>query len=90
MAHCFLLPDGIDCRSHGSRNRDRGSGARWQKPVIDLENCNQCGLCEVYCPDSAVVVKDDHYMIDLDYCKGCGICEYECPADAIQMVEEEK
>ena len=73
-----------------SVNYRTGNWREGQKPVIDLENCTQCGVCELYCPDSAVVVKDDHYMIDLDYCKGCGICEYECPADAIQMVEEEK
>lgn len=73
-----------------SANYLTGNWREGKKPIIDLEKCKQCGVCELYCPDSAVVVKDDHYTIDLNYCKGCGICEYECPADAIRMVEEEK
>ena len=67
-----------------------GNWREGKKPVIDLEKCKQCGICELYCPDSAVRVEDDQYVIDLSYCKGCGICEYECPEDAIRMVDEEK
>jgi pyruvate ferredoxin oxidoreductase delta subunit len=67
-----------------------GNWREGKKPIIDQDLCKQCGICELYCPDSAVRVEDDRYVIDLNYCKGCGICEYECPADAIRMVDEEK
>lgn len=63
---------------------------RDQMPVIDLELCKQCGICEEVCPDNAVCVEDEIYSIDYDYCKGCGLCAYECPADAIEIVPEEK
>ena len=73
-----------------SVNYQTGNWREGQKPVIDPDKCTQCGICELYCPDSAVRVEGDRYVIDLNYCKGCGICEHECPADAIHMVDEEK
>jgi pyruvate ferredoxin oxidoreductase delta subunit len=58
-------------------------------------------ICWVYCPDSAVIVKDGKVQgFDYDHCKGCGICAHECPVKVeahavtgkpgkvIQMVEE--
>jgi len=62
---------------------------RWQKPIIDLNKCTRCGLCWVYCPDSAYTFDEDGYPVILyDWCKGCGICAVECPVDAIRMVDE--
>jgi pyruvate ferredoxin oxidoreductase gamma subunit len=62
---------------------------RYSRPVFDREKCNGCGFCEMYCPDTCVLVEDKKYYPDYAYCKGCGICARECPADAIQMVAEE-
>jgi len=63
---------------------------RDQRPVLDMELCKKCGICEAVCPDSAVHSEEASFFIDYDYCKGCGLCAYECPADAIEMVLEEK
>ncbi|MCK4524621.1 4Fe-4S binding protein [candidate division WOR-3 bacterium] len=64
---------------------------RSQKPVWNEDKCKQCLICWVYCPDSAITVKDEKMTgINLDYCKGCGICAVECPFKAIEMVEEKK
>ena len=63
---------------------------RDQRPVIDQEACNKCGICKDVCPDDSVSVKDEQYEIDYDFCKGCGICAHECTSDAIEMVHEEK
>ncbi|MBW1920899.1 MAG: 4Fe-4S binding protein [Deltaproteobacteria bacterium] len=63
---------------------------RDQRPVLNIELCKACGVCESVCPDGAVHLVNEAYRIDYDYCKGCGLCAYECPADAIQMVAEEK
>lgn len=62
---------------------------RYNRPVFDLEKCTGCGFCEMYCPDTCILVDGKKYFADYDYCKGCGICVNECPADAIQMVAEE-
>ena len=65
---------------------------RWrdQRPVIRVESCKACGLCEEVCPDDAVREVEEVYAIDYEFCKGCGLCAYECPAKAIDMVSEEK
>ena len=66
---------------------DTGSW-RTERPVLDKEQCNYCGLFALYCPPQCMRDKGDHYEVDLDYCKGCGICATECPRKAITMVSE--
>ena len=64
---------------------------RSNRPILDMEKCNKCGLCWLYCPEPAWDLRDDGYFdLNLYYCKGCGICAVECPRDAIKMVEEEE
>jgi len=63
---------------------------RSQRPVIDPEKCNLCGLCWMYCPDNAVIPEEDLFQISYTYCKGCGICAQECPRGAISIVKEER
>lgn len=73
----------------GSASRYQTGDWRTQKPIIDLDNCNQCGLCYIFCPDAAIKWNDEGYPeVDLFYCKGCGICAMECPKKTITMVEE--
>lgn len=66
-----------------------GKTGSWRtfRPVVDREQCNQCGLCAMYCPDNAI---NEELEVDLDFCKGCGICAAECPKKAIKMEREEK
>ena len=63
---------------------------RSQRPVLDQEKCNRCGLCWMYCPDNAVLPEEDSFVISYTYCKGCGICAQECPTGAISIVKEER
>ena len=62
---------------------------RTQRPVIDHNKCRKCGLCQLWCPDASIYIKDEIYYINYKFCKGCGICENECPAKAIKIVREE-
>ncbi|NPV80920.1 MAG: 4Fe-4S binding protein [Firmicutes bacterium] len=64
---------------------------RTYRPVWHPDRCINCFLCWVYCPDSAIEVKDGKVVgIDYKHCKGCGICANECPPKvrAIQMLLE--
>jgi pyruvate ferredoxin oxidoreductase delta subunit len=61
------------------------------RPVRDESKCTNCLLCWIYCPDSAIAVKDGKIKgIDYEHCKGCGICAEVCPPKikAIEMVRE--
>jgi len=74
----------------GNASQYQTGGWRTERPIIDLDKCNKCGLCYLFCPDAAIEQNNDGYFkVDLFYCKGCGICATECPKQAITMVEEE-
>ncbi len=52
--------------------------------------CNYCDNCWIYCPDVAIIRKEDEYEINYDYCKGCLVCVQECPRNAFSIEEEGK
>lgn len=86
------LPIGLTVEAGSSLNFETGDW-RSMKPIWDEKKCINCYICWVYCPDSAIIVKDGKVKgIDYRYCKGCGICAEECPpkVKAITMVREEK
>ncbi len=64
---------------------------RAMRPVWHEDKCIQCLQCWIYCPDAAIVVRDEKMCgHDYDYCKGCGICSDVCPPKdkAITMARE--
>jgi pyruvate ferredoxin oxidoreductase delta subunit len=63
---------------------------RTERPVVDSEKCNRCGLCFIYCPPQCIHVDEqqENFVPDLVYCKGCGVCAKECPRGAITMTPE--
>ena len=75
----------------GNASLRRTGDWRTERPVMDKEKCNKCGLCWLYCPDGAIkLLEDGYYEPDLYHCKGCGICAKACPREAITMIEEEE
>lgn len=85
------LPEGGMILEAGNADAYNTGAWRSDRPIWIKENCIQCLFCWVFCPDSAVKVKDGQRE-DFDYkhCKGCGICAMECPAKekAIVMLTE--
>ncbi|MHB1315782.1 MAG: 4Fe-4S binding protein [Christensenellales bacterium] len=73
----------------GESKKNKTGEWRFLKPVVN-ENCNKCGVCELFCPDSCIIIDETKptMFIDYDYCKGCGICAVECPRKAIALEEE--
>ncbi len=56
------------------------SGWRTYRPIHDKAKCINCLRCWIFCPDSAIQVKDGKIAgIDYEHCKSCGICAAECP-----------
>ncbi|MBO8466177.1 MAG: DUF362 domain-containing protein [Bacteroidetes bacterium] len=48
------------------------------QPVINLENCIGCRICEKYCRHAAVTVTGGKAHIDYGKCVGCGQCVAVC------------
>ena len=90
----------IDFKSHkdvpmmpmsvGSMLYNKTGAWRNIRPIIDLDECLQCGICWKFCPDAAIYIANEFPVVNYDYCKGCGLCAEECPSKCITMVEEEK
>ena len=75
----------------GTCKTNRTGDWRYFRPVVGAK-CIKCGICELCCPDSCIMIDDAKPTVTIDYfyCKGCGICSYECPKNAIIMEEERK
>lgn len=52
--------------------------------VVDVDECNGCGVCEDRCQVNACSV-DDVATIDLTKCIGCGLCVTECSEEAVTL-----
>lgn len=52
---------------------------------IDLERCQNCGICEQVCRFDAIYDNAQGYLVDPIACDGCAACVYQCPEDAILM-----
>jgi len=75
----------------GSAERNRTGSWRTFRPVV-TDKCTGCGMCELYCPDSAIKVQEQggkrKAVVDYSHCKGCLICMSVCPAKAIEKEKE--
>ena len=59
------------------------------RPVIALDQCTQCWICFVRCPEGAIELDpEENPYVDYEVCKGCLICIEECPTGAITKVRE--
>lgn len=78
----------------GSSRKNKTGTWRAFKPIVDVKKCIKCATCEIYCPDSCILVTTEKgkqpARVDYDYCKGCGICARVCPAKCITMEQEEE
>jgi len=83
------IPEGGSVTEPGCSVEFDVSSWRTFRPEVDRSRCTKCGMCWLYCPDSAIEAKEDgSYDVNLAYCKGCGICEKACALKLIKMVKE--
>jgi pyruvate ferredoxin oxidoreductase delta subunit len=87
------LPEGDLIIGGGTAAEFKTGDWRSRRPVLLKDKCINCLTCWIYCPDSAIIVKDGKVEdYDYDHCKGCGICYHECPVKgkAIKMIPEKE
>ena len=53
-------------------------------PVINLDACNGCAVCETSCVYGAIHVVDGRAALDGETCSRCGLCVTRCRRDAIR------
>jgi pyruvate ferredoxin oxidoreductase delta subunit len=83
-----IPPGGVIDTAGNSKDYYTG-GWRTFRPVRDKQACIDCMICWIYCPDSAIEVKDGKLTkINYQHCKGCGICAKVCPKKCIEMVKD--
>jgi|LGOV01.1.fsa_nt_gb MinD superfamily P-loop ATPase len=54
----------------------------FQRPVINYDDCIDCGLCHQKCNFGAIT---EDIVVKKGICEGCNVCEYVCPTGAISM-----
>ena len=73
-----------NARSYTKESSYGTSVAHWRidKPVHNSDICINCFNCWVYCPDAAILVRDEKLTgVDYVHCKGCGVCVSVCPTN---------
>ncbi|MDH4334244.1 MAG: nitronate monooxygenase [Chloroflexota bacterium] len=80
----------LDAHGHASVTEVVGSAltrgwpdGRAPVPVLDLEACNGCGICETSCVYGAIHVVEDRIALDGEQCSRCGLCVTRCRRDAL-------
>ena len=71
-------------RAYSENSSKKRSVAHWrvQKPVHNNNICINCFNCWVYCPDGAIIARDEKLSgVDYVHCKGCGVCVQVCPTN---------
>lgn len=55
-------------------------------PIINMDKCNGCGLCDRHCPLDVITmvgeIPDIRYP---DECWHCGACRQDCPTGALEI-----
>jgi pyruvate ferredoxin oxidoreductase delta subunit len=69
-----------------SRGNHTGSWSL-ERPIL-ADVCTACGVCALFCPESAMRRENGEMLVDYLYCKGCGICETVCPVRGAIVMEE--
>ncbi len=68
------------------RLAERGFRTEHVPPVLDVEKCTGCGLCEISCVYQAIRVVDKKAILDEKLCYGCGLCVTRCRPGALEML----
>jgi dihydroorotate dehydrogenase subfamily 1 len=78
-AHGYTRLDDVRGMAHRSPVSDQASAP----PVVDVDLCNGCALCEGSCGPAAIKVIGGKAELDGERCDRCGLCLTRCRPGAI-------
>jgi dihydroorotate dehydrogenase (NAD+) catalytic subunit len=79
----------LAAHGHGRLEEVRGLALRTalpdasRPPVLDVDLCNGCGLCEGSCVYDAIHVVDRRAVLEEERCERCGLCITRCRPGAL-------
>lgn len=53
--------------------------------IIEVNQCNGCGVCVEVCPQGAISLAEGTAQVDSSLCTGCQACVAACPTGAIKV-----
>ena len=48
-------------------------------------DCKNCGICEKFCPTTAIRLRNEKVSLNSDRCIGCGQCAFQCRQNNIEL-----
>ena len=67
------------------RASERQSSRDFVHPILDVQACTGCGLCETSCVYGAIHVREHKATLDPQLCTGCGLCITRCRPRALRL-----
>jgi len=64
--------------------------SHFQARIKGDADCKACGVCERFCPTTAISLRDGKAVLNGDICIGCGQCAYQCKDRNIELVPLER
>jgi len=62
-------------------------GSVMMGPVVDLDKCIHCNICDEVCPGDVIVMRNGWPVIQYpEECWFCGACRLDCPTDCFTFI----
>ena len=58
--------------------------------IRDDADCKGCGICEKYCPTTAIKLRDKKVTLNPNKCIGCGQCAFQCRQNNIELYPNQR
>ena len=53
-------------------------------------DCKSCGICQKFCPTTAIKLRNEKISLNSDRCIGCGQCAFQCRQNNIELYPNER